>query len=507
MTKTFQFFKPRVSINQVLRQLKTKPAEYWEKQGEKTVLRLFHFVAETVPAYRKFLQEHKISPEKIKTISDFKNLPLIDKNSYLRRYPYIDLFPYRNLSIATTVSATSGSTGEPFYFPRGEDQDFQYEHVAEVFLRDQFEIDKKKTLAVIGFGLGIWIGGIFTYKVLNKLSQKGYQLTVVPVGTHKDLFLKSVKKFGSLYDQIILMGYPPLVKDLIDEGRDYGIRWSDYRVRILTAAEGFSEKFRDYLAKTAFLKNPVNDTINIYGTVELGTMAHETAFTNLIRKFAADDQKVFRTLFPNANHLPTLAQYYPYFVYFEEADGEVVSSGYGSAIPLIRYRFPDIGGVIKFEEMIQRLKYCGVDIYTEAKKHKIAEKIMKLPFVYIYGRADYAIILRGANIYPGEIRHALDHKSLHQFVTGKFTMIKREDRNLNEYFEVNVELKKGIKASKRLSTKILSVLIEDLRQHNSEFNDQYTSNPKRTTPKVILWPYNHPKYFTSGLKQKWIKSS
>lgn len=507
MTQGFDFFKPPNSITKALRELKTKSPSYWERQSEATALKLFRFMVKAVPAYRQLLQEHKISPAKIKTINDFQTLPLLDKDSYLRRYPYIDLFPYRDLSLATTVSATSGSTGEPFYFPRGEMHDFQYEYVAEIFLRDQFEIDKKKTLCIIGFGLGIWIGGIFTYKILNKLAQKGYPLTIIPVGTNKELFLKAVKKFAPLYNQVILMGYPPFIKDLLDEGRDYGIRWPDYHLRILTAAEGFSEKFRDYLAKKAGLKNPINDTINIYGTVEFGTMAHETAVTNLVRKIAAADSKVFKTLFPNANHLPTLAQYHPYFTHFEEVNGEVIGSGYGSAIPLIRYRFPDRGGVIKFDELVEKLNICGIDFYKEAKRHSIDKKILKLPFVYTYSRADYAIILRGANIYPGEVRHALDDKSLHQFITGKFTMIKKEDRSLNEYLELNVELKKGIKPSKRLAEHVVSELIRELRKSNSEFNDQFVSNPQKVTPRVILWSYQHPKYFTPGLKQKWIVKS
>ncbi|MBI4272655.1 hypothetical protein HY621_02280, partial [Candidatus Uhrbacteria bacterium] len=211
--QSFPTFKLSSSIKQSFRAPHKKKAEYWEERGERMVMRLFRYVAKTVPAYQQLLRTHNIDPKKIKTVGDFKNLPIIDKESYLRKFDFIDLFPNRDISQATTISATSGSTGEPFYFPRGEEQDLQYEYVAEQFLKNQFEIHRKKTLGIIGFGLGIWIGGIFTYKVFNKIASKGNRLTLAPVGPSKEHYLRMINKFGDMYDQIILMGYPPFIKD------------------------------------------------------------------------------------------------------------------------------------------------------------------------------------------------------------------------------------------------------------------------------------------------------
>ncbi|MBI2047682.1 MAG: phenylacetate--CoA ligase family protein [Parcubacteria group bacterium] len=503
--KPFRFFTPPQSIGAALKDLKTKPASHWEKLGERRMLGLFKYVYKTVPAYQKFLKEHDIDGHRVKTMQDFKSLPVIDKDSYLKKYEYHDLFPNRDLSNVTTISATSGSTGEPFYFPRGEEQDAQYEYVAEIFMKNQFEIDKKSTLGVIGFGLGIWIGGIFTYKNFNRIAAKGYRLSLAPVGTNVDLFLKTLKKIALFYDQILLMGYPPFVKDVIDEAGNHGINWKDYDIKVLMAAEGFSEKFRSYLAKKAYLTNPFKDTINVYGTVEFGTMAHETALTNLIRTLALGNKKVFQAIFPKANRLPTLVQYHPPIVNFETINDEVVATGYGCTIPLVRYRFPDIGGVIQFDNMVVRLKEQGIDIYREAKAHGIGKTILRLPFVYVYERSDHAIIIRGVNIYAEEVRHALQNEKLEEFITGKFSMERREDKRMNEYFEVNVELKNGINATPNLEKQVQEIVVETLRKINSEYNDQYQSVPHLMSPPIILWPYQHPTHFKVGGKQKWVK--
>ncbi len=508
----FHPFKLPTDINRTIKDLRSHPAAYWEKGGEKMALSLFRWVVDTTPAYRSFLKKNFIHPTKIQNIIDFDTLPLTSKDTYLRPANYIDLFPNRDIASATTISATSGSTGEPFYFPRNSLHDDMYQYEAEIFLKEQFSIDQKKTLAVLGFGLGIWIGGIFTYRVLEHISGKGYPLTIVPTGTSKEQFLQAVKKFGKLYGQIILMGYPPFIKDVLDEGADYGINWKDHEIKILTAAEGYSEKFREYLAKKAGLKNMLSDTVNIYGTVELGTMAHETALSNLIRHLAAKNKKIFQMLFPEAGNIPTLCQYYPRLVYFEEVtiDGkrEVAATGYGTHLPLIRYRLKDLGGVIPYEEMMKKLAACSVDLEQELKTYRIAPRLIRnLPFVYVYARGDYSVVFRGANIYPEEIRHALDDHGLAKYITGRFTMIRKEDKKFNPILEINAELRKNVKANKNIETAIKEKIISHLRESNSEYSDVYRSDSIQASPTIVFWPHHHPLYFVRTGKQMWVKKA
>lgn len=501
----YRYFTPPRSVDNKLKVLKSTDPSTLAKNGEKKVLELVNYTLKTTPAYKKFLKDNGVYKGSINSLAEFKKLPLTSKGDYLKKYNYDDLFPRGAKDLITTISSTSGSTGEPFYFPRGENEDQQYEFVAEAFLKNQFEIDKYRTLAILGFGLGIWIGGIFTYKNLNKIAQKGCRLALAPVGTNKEIFLKTFKKTASLFEQVILMGYPPFIRDVVDEAEGFGINWKNHKIKLFTATEGYSEEFREYLIKKLGIHNRYADILNIYGSVELGTMSHETPISNLIRKIAVDNPAVFDNLFPNATIVPTLAQFYPDIVYFEEVDGCVVASGMGSSFPLIRYSFHDQGGVTQFGDMVAKLKDLGVDIIAEAKKANIADTVMHLPFVYVYGRSDFVVILRGANIYPENIKTALVDPSIEEIVTGKFTMVKREDKHFDEYLEINVELKKGVVNDPKYKDMLTDIIVKTLREKNSEFNYLYTQEGEKLTPDVVVYTYEDPTYFKDGIKHTWVK--
>ncbi len=117
-------FKYLPNINKRLKELKTKPAFYWENLGKRYVDKLIRFTIDTTPAYRKFLIDNGLDYKKITGFKHLEKLPIMDKNSYLRQYPYQELYPNKNLNLKT-ISATSGSTGEPFYFIRGENLEKQ----------------------------------------------------------------------------------------------------------------------------------------------------------------------------------------------------------------------------------------------------------------------------------------------------------------------------------------------------------------------------------------------
>ena len=506
--QSFAFVKHPRHIDATIQQLKTKPAAYWQKKGEQMMVRLFQYASATVPAYKMYLKQHKIKPKTIQTIGDYKTVPKMDKNQYAKAFDYQDLFPYTKMTGVEVFSATSGSTGIPFYFPRGKAQEDQNGYIAETFFKNQFDIADKSTFVVIGFGYGIWIGGLILHRCVQIMANKGYSLSILPVGTNKELFITSVKRFAHLYDQLLLIGYPPFLKDIIDEGIDEGIHWKKYHIKMVTAAEAYNEDFRDYIIERTGIQSPLTDMVNIYGSVELGIMAHETALTNLIRRIACKNSKVFERIFPGSSRLPTLAQYYPHITNFEEQDGELLATGHNSSIPLLRYHFPDKGLVIGFEEMVATLKTAGVDIWEEAKKQGISQLIMTLPFVAVYERTDLAASLVGFLVYPEYIKSALQKQDVATSITGKFTMITKTDDQQNQYLEINVEMKKGKNVSEELSGRIQASVIESMLQKSLEYHHLFSSGSakykKQLTPHIRLWDYEYPEFFKVGIKQKWV---
>ncbi len=490
----------------LLERLRTEDEIKWIKRGEIRALQLFHLMAERVPAYKDFLKKQKIDPDKIKTINDFKQIPLIDKDNYLRTYPLESVCWDGELKERSwTICATSGSTGEPYYFPHEASQDWQYAILAELYLRTNFQIHKKSTLYIVGFMLGQWIGGVFTYEALRLLAEKGaYDLSIITPGTDKIGIINAVTKLGPHFDQIIIGSYGPFLKDVLDDGLRMGVNWKDYNLGFVFSAEGFSEGMRDYVLNMIGAKNIYTATLNHYGTVDLGTMSYETPFSILTRRTALTNKKIYHKLFGDTIKLPTLTQYIPELFYFEELDDTVICSAF-SGIPLVRYNLKDIGGVCSFWELLSIFKDENIDLLEKSHIEKISDTVWKLPFVWVFERNDLMVKFYLCDIYPETIKKALfDHKITAK-VTGKFTMMVKFNNKQDQYLEINVELRSGVKKSSDLKKTVAQVITKQLLKENTGYKNVYERIGKRAIPEVVFWPYEDTTYFKPGGKQKWVK--
>ncbi|QQS22565.1 hypothetical protein IPM19_02945 [bacterium] len=498
------------NITSLEKNLKTKPESFWQKRGEQRALKLFHEMAKRVPAYKDFLKKHKVNPAKIKSAADFALVPTIDKNNYLRKYPLKQLCWDGVLSKQQSVyAATSGTTGEPFYFPRTHEQSRQYALTAELYLRNNFQIHKKSTLYIDGFAMGAWIGGLFTYEAVQILQQKGYDISIITPGVNSKEIIKAMRQLGDKYDQVILGGYPPFVKDTIDQGLSEGLNWKKYNLGIIFSAEGFTEAFRDYVAKQAGLKNIYTSTLNHYGTVDQGTHSHETPLSILVRRLSNKNKKFKAKLFSGIaendaalERQPTLTQYLPELFYFENDNGNLYCSAF-SGLPLFRYDLKDRGGIMSAKEVMAKAKDCGIDLDKEIRTAKLKDTVWNLPFVYVYERSDMVVSWYGGNIYPEHVREAHLTKATNKHTTGKFAMRITYDKKHNPVLEVNTELKPGAKLSKKFIATLRDTLIKVLLKKNSEYRVLHSNFSKKMVPVVKLWQHQSAPHFAGGGKQKW----
>lgn len=486
----------------IVSSLTKKGESFWNKARVAHALGLFHKAAEKVPAYKDFLYAHKVHRANIRTFKNFKDVPQTNKKAYLRRYPLKDLAWDGNLNKLFSFSSTSGSTGEPFYFARSSELEWESSLVHEFFLRSSSHGLDKPTLVLVCFGMGVWIGGLITHRAFQMAGERGLPVSILAPGINKIEIFNALKKLAPNFGQVILAGYPPFIKDIIDEAPEYGVNLGKLNIRLLFAAEAFSEKFRDYVAKKAKVKNIYLDTMNIYGTADIGTMAFETPTSILLRRLALKNKKLFAGIFGGIKKTPTLAQYNPLFITFEEEGGEILLTG-NNAVPLIRYNIGDHGGVYSFGEIAYIFKKYGVDIKKEAKSAGI-DKLSLLPFVYVYERADLATTLYGLQIYPEMIREALLEKSIAHALTGKFALATKFSSKQNQYLEINLELKKGARTTQALKKLALKKIIAALLAKSSEFRELYRQLKDRAVPKLMFWPAEHPLYFKPGTKQKWV---
>jgi hypothetical protein len=70
--------------------------------------------------------------------------------------------------------------------------------------------------------------------------------------------------------------------------------------------------------------------------------------------------------------------------------------------------------------------------------------------------------------------------------------------------EINLELKKGVKFKQHYKKIALNKIIDVLRQKSSEYRELSYNMKEKVYPKLIFWPYEYTKYFTPGIKQKWV---
>jgi phenylacetate-CoA ligase len=468
---------------------------------EEQVLALFHHAAENVPAYRRFLAAHDINPGTVKTLADYRRLPLMTKQNYMRAYPLAERCRGGDLSRCDMLAVSSGSTGTPMIWPRTLEHEldiaFRFEQIFHVFGADQ-----RPTLAVVCFAMGAWVGGMFTAACCRHLAAKGYPITVVTPGNKTDEIFRVVQELGPSYAQIVLLGYPPFIKDVIDGGRAAGINWPRYHPKLVFAGEVFSEEWRSLVCERIRSTQPAYDTASLYGTADGGVLGNETPLSITLRKFFAARPELAREVF-GESRLPTLVQYDPLSRYFETHDGTLVVSG-DSGVPLLRYHIADQGGIVPHDEMRRTAADAGMP--WPAGSGEAAEEgrgNWPLPFLYLFGRADFTVSYFGANVYPENISVGLEQPQVRDWVSGKFVLQVVETEDRNESLGIVVELLPGIAATSEMGEAVADAVLQQLRRLNSEFAHYVPAEQQR--PRISLRPSGDAEWFPAGVKHRYTR--
>jgi phenylacetate-CoA ligase len=461
--------------------------------GAEQALALFHSSAREVPAYRRFLHSHGVDPSSIKTPADYRSLPLTTKQNYMRAYPLAQRCRGGDLAGCDMLAMSSGSTGTPMVWPRTVihelDVAFRFEQIFHAF-----HADRRRTLAIVCFAMGNWVGGMFTAACCRHLAAKAYPITVATPGNKKEEILRVVRELGPDYDQVVLLGYPPYIKDVIDGGRAEGVAWPRYALKLVFAGEVFSEEWRDLVCERAGAQDPVTDTASLYGTADGGVLGNETPLSIRLRKYFAAHPERAREVF-GESRLPTLVQYDPTSRWFEVHDGTLVVSGDGG-VPLLRYHIADRGGVITYDEM---MAIAGHAVESGGRGH------WPLPFAYLFGRADFTVSFFGANVYPENISVGLEQPEVRDWVSGKFVLEVIETEDRNEALGITVELLPGIADDARRREAIAAAVLKELRRLNSEFAHYVPA--EHQPPRITLKPNGDPEWFPIGVKHRYTRRS
>lgn len=452
-----------------------------------------------VPAYADFLRHNGIDPSDRLDGAVFTALPVMTKQNYLTRYSQPQRYWDGRLTSATVWSSTSGSSdGSPTQFGRGT---LALDQAADMFdhiFTESFGSRSRTTLLINCFAMGPWIGGTYTMAGALELAGRGHHLSVATPGIDLDVAVATLAELGPHYDQVVLAGYPPLIKDLIDNAPAALLAMD---IKVLLAGEAITESWRDYVLQSLGRSSEPERICLKYGTADAGLMGYETTVTIAIRRAAIDDETLSKAVFGTAaaGSQPTFVRYHPEYRYTEcDADGYLLFT-VDSAMPLIRYRINDRGRTVEGTELRETLLNCG---YADlAEQLGPAEK-----FLVLYGRTDIAAIFHSLNVYPDNIRPAFEEPSLTAQLTGRFLVEVHQDAKHTQTLRIRAELAKGATSSEVLAHRLAERCYAALVRTNSEFRSLSAALGAPARPEISLHPY-HSAGFGAGAKDVYVKGA
>jgi phenylacetate-CoA ligase len=433
-------------------------------------LRTARAAARRVPAYREHLERHGIDPSRIRSLDE---LPETDKASYIDPHP----LPTRCVDgrlplVGTTIDESSGSTGTPYNWVRGAAERDHVRRMIGFFARYAF--GDEPLVVLNAFSMGAWATGLTTAAALERNG------LVKATGPHVDKIIGTMRELGPRH-RYLVVGYPPFLKLLLDEGEAAGFDWSQYEMHALLGGEGNSEGLRDYLLRH------FRSVVSGYGAtdVEIG-LAAETPVTVALRRLALERREIAEALFGETARVPMVFQYNPMLHHVEtNARGELLFTVCRAATlsPKVRYNVHDEGGVLRDDELRRRLSAFGIT--PESLAPAGFGRLVRMPYLFVFGRADSTVSVMGANIYPGDVEGAIYSDAAVAAHVRSFRLSLLEERPGETRPLVSIELERG-EPTEALSRALGEAIQRHLLATNTDFREAAGEYPELMVPVVRL---------------------
>jgi phenylacetate-CoA ligase len=424
-------------------------------------IRAAQAAARDVPAYRTFVRDAGVDPDRVRTLDE---LPETDKRSYADRFSIAERCVGGRLPLmGTTLDESSGSTGKPYNWARSEEERRHVRRMIAFFARYTFGDEPLVILNT--FSMGAWATGLTMAIALEKRG------LVKATGPDLDKVLDTLVELGPGY-RYLVVGYPPFLKVLLDEGTRRGIDWAEFDMQALLGGEGNSEALRDYLLRhfrTVYSGYGVTD-------VEIG-LAAETPVTIALRRLARERPEVGQVLFGSADRSPMVFQYNPFFHHIERnAQGELLFtvSRQATLLPKVRYNPHDEGGVLRDDELRARL--ATLDIRLEDLVPAGHRRLIRMPYLYVFGRKDGTVSVMGANIYPDDVADAIyaDAAVAARVLSWQLSVL--EERPGETRPHVDIQLVRD-DPDPAFRDRLSSLLTDALRRTNRDYREAFGEYP------------------------------
>ena len=353
-----------------------------------------HLVFETVPHYKKKFKELHVIPEDIKTLADIKKLPFTTKDDLRKNAPFGMMTT--SLENCIELHASSGTTGVPVTacYTRG-DLDIWSEVMARCLSMSGLT---KKDIFQNPIPYGTFTGAFGFHYGAQKIGA-----LVIPSGKgQSERQIKLMEYYGTTF----LSGVASYAMRLGQVSLGMGIDPKHLKVRNgLFGAEMFTPGLKKRIMETWDM-----DVHDIYGLTEMCGPGVSTDCDEHDGLHLWEDHFIVECVDPL-----TLEP-----VEVEEEGEIVLTTITKEGMPLLRYRTRDIAKL--YDQVVCS---CG--------RTHVRHSIIK-------GRSDDMVIIRGTNIYPGQIESVLMNNPL---VGGNWRMVLSTENDV-DLLTVEVETKQRL---------------------------------------------------------------
>jgi len=431
------------------------------KSGKLRARRALYRAARIVPAYSEHLS---------KAAAGKHGAPETDKENYIKAHSPEARCRHGSLPLVRTmIDESSGSTGTPYNWVRSRRERAESQRFISYFANYCYGTESRITINA--FSMGAWATGVNMGQAL--------EANGIVKNTGPDLakILSTLRFFGPKY-QYLILGYPPFLKHFIDVAEQEAFPFDEYRLDALVGGEGMSEGLREYLLKRFRL------VYSGYGATDLEIgIAGETPVTVAVRRLARKDPKVKAALFGPDSRLPMLFQYNPLMHHIEENQNrELLFTITRDSVlsPRIRYNVHDEGGVARFDELEARMRNLGYNIRDLVPN---SQRLLRLPFLWIYGRRDSTISVMGANIYPEDLEQCLYAEPGLARITRSFCLsLSEHGAQVRPCFHFEIEAE----PTEELVAQFGAAMVKRLAELNADFREALHEYAQTLQPEIKL---------------------
>jgi phenylacetate-CoA ligase len=333
-------------------------------EDEARLLATFRSVSARMPWYRALLAERGISPEQVRSATDFARLcPRLTKQNTFERFGVRALAATTPVTALASVLTSSGHGGRFSFGLATREMDAAGAEAIDAALDAAFDVRSRPTLALNCLPMGVTFGSRC--------------MTVATTSVREDMVAALVQSFAPEFAQILLVADPLFLKRLTDHARDVGLDWRRHRVQVVVGEEVFGERFRSYMANRLGLD--LDDErgtwlMSSMGVGELGLhLFYETRALVSLRRLAAATPALAEDLVGpagDAHGTPLCFTYDARRIHVEvDAPGR---DGFGRLlvsmldpelpIPLLRYETGDVARVLDAGDVRALLRRHGAPL-------------------------------------------------------------------------------------------------------------------------------------------------